>query len=227
MAMGNEWRNLDRYWDWPTYGFDDYFWFRFFEWWGVVCHEVGSTGTGWAEFKDMQWQVLHKNETNWVRYQTPKNATGWGQDYIPNGNGYIDWVNGQPVPDITTQAGEQGGVSIRVLQNTAPHFTAAQSRYETPRMGEIEGVIACAMVRRDSRSDPGAKLLCHIGGDPKPSGHPSTDGVQGAYTPFALSKTCRLTSTWRRITASNFQRPTEFNRRHLSLTRARATRPIA
>ena len=224
LAFGNEWRHKDQSWAWDKYGYSDEFWFPYFEWWAVILHEKGSTATGWIDIKDMEWQILYRNESSWVRYQPKSNAMGWGAVYVPRGSGYEVTTT---VPTVV--AGSDGGISMKLPLNTAPHFTANQSRYKVPRMGEIEGVIATMLVRSRPGNPPGFEGMVHVGGDPKPSAHPRTDGMSGGavYTPFAVSSSIRATNSWRRVTASNIARPHEaFNRRTMTAERFREVPPL-
>ncbi len=229
ICYGNEFRNLDRWWDWGSSGRDDYFWFEYVEWWAVLFHEEGSQGDGWVDIKDMDFQVLYKGENKWTRLQPKAQAMAWGDNYTPQGNGYST-DGGVP----QTRAGTDGGQSMLVPYGKSPHFTALP-RIKVPRIDQIEGVISTMLVRLDPRNtNTQFRGLVQCSADPKPTASPGTDGVQGAYVAFAISQTRRVQPQWRRITASNLARPDAthpdhpgYKRRVMSHERFMAVRPLA
>lgn len=182
-------------WNWPT-GNGAGQWWRYFYPWGVIYTEDGNTATdGWVELRNMEWQVLYRNDTMWTAHQPVTQSVGWGNIFAD------DMITDTGVA-ITRRPGASGiGESIKLPLTGSPHFTFGLPVISVPNVENIESVIVTCEYRIDPRGDQHVKALVMVSGDPKYTNQGNAaDGVPW-YPGVGPSAAMRATTSWQRVTS--------------------------
>ncbi|MBA3478998.1 MAG: hypothetical protein H0T52_11470 [Lautropia sp.] len=209
---------------------------RYADVWGLFCHEVGSVGKVYADFRHFMLQALFSGGTAWSVVFDGEYQIGWAPNWKVVGGTSGMSGDAEKYTDIP------GATTLGILadpnnQGYSTHFTLANDLVFVPDCENIIGIISSCQARLNTtrKTSAGAKGLFHIGMDPKPVDYPTDAGDWGMVEPnkyfvnSCISHTIRLTPDWRDVTASPlvFSNPTARQQLTSALSSVRPKNSIA